>query len=342
MLMAKITGRHQWRFALGLMVMVVAVGVLGYMLLAGMSFIDSLYQTLITITTVGFKDQADETTHSPGVKLFTLFLLIFGISVVAFAFSIFTRDLIEGELRTLIGHHGARRRVRFMKNHYIVCGCGRMGEIIADALKRDNIPTVVIDTNPERRSDLADKDIPCIIGDATLDEVLHEAAIDKARGLIAVTGSDPENLFITMSARQLNPDLIIVCRALTKEVERKMLRAGANRVILPYKLGAHQIAQAALRPNVVDFIEIASRTSNLDIALEEMQVAAASELVGKQLRDATVLRNLGLIVIGVRPAGAAGESMLFNPSASTVIGAGDTLIALGKPDNLEQVRRHLS
>jgi len=228
-----------------------------------------------------------------------------------------------------------------MKNHYIVCGCGRMGEIIADALKRDNIPTVVIDTNPERRSDLADKDIPCIIGDATLDEVLHEAAIDKARGLIAVTGSDPENLFITMSARQLNPDLIIVCRALSKEVEKKMLRAGANRVILPYKLGAHQIAQAALRPNVVDFIEIASRTSNLDIALEEMQVAPASELVGKQLRDATVLRNLGLIVIGVRPAGAAGESMLFNPSASTVIGAGDTLIALGKPDNLEQVRRHL-
>lgn len=340
MWLRKIGGRHQWRFALGLIILVPVVGVLGYMILAQMSFLDALYQTIITISTTGFRDLADEKTHSPVTRLFTICLLVSGITVVAFAFSILTRSLIEGELRQFIGFHRTRRRVRFMKNHFIVCGYGRMGATITAALQREKIPVLVVDKKPEWHSELDEKDIACVIGDATQDEVLHEAAIEKARGLIAVTDSDPENLFITLSARQMSPSLIIVSRALTDEAEKKLLRAGASRVILPYKLGAHQIAQAALRPNVVDFIEIATRTSNLDIEIEEMRVGATSPLAGKPLREATILRELGLIVIGIRRAEE--KLMHFHPSAATVIGVGDTLIALGKSENLESVRKHLS
>ncbi|HBF35008.1 TPA: potassium channel protein [Candidatus Sumerlaeota bacterium] len=334
--------RNTWQLSIALFIMVACVGVMGYRILAHLSFIDALYMTINTLTTTGFDDLASKAStpaNAAAIKLFTICLLLFGATIVTFAISMFLRSLIEGELRHAIGRHTVKRRVRFMKDHYIICGCGRMGEIIADAMQRDHIPFVVIENDPDKRIELQEHDIPCVLGDATSDEVLLEAAIEKAKGLITVTHADPENLFITMSARQLNPNLMIVSRALTAEGERKMLRAGANRVILPYMLGAHQIAQAALRPNVVDFIEIATRTSKLDVEIEELQVGDRSPITNKALRDVPMLRDLGLIVIGVRPA--ADDNMLFNPSASTVIKSGDTLIVLGKPDSLKKIRTHL-
>lgn len=330
--------RDRWRFALGLMFLVVLTGVAGYMLLAKLSFLDALYQTIITITTTGYEDEADAMSgHDPAVKIFTIFLMIFGISAVAYAFSIFVSALVEGDLRQTIGTYRIKRRVRFMKNHYVVCGYGRMGNIIAAAMKEDHIPVVVVDKDPKKRPEIEDGGVVAVTGDATQDEVLIEAALLKAKGLIAVTNSDPENLFITMSARQLNPNLIIVSRALTEEVERKLLRAGANRVILPYKLGAHQIAQAALRPNVVDFIEIATGSSKLDMEIEEWLVRADSSLVNKPLREATLLRQLGIIVIGIRSYQS--EEMMYNPPADTVIREKDTLIMLGKTEGLDQLRK---
>lgn len=330
---------NPWQFAILLFILTGCVGVLGYMFLVPLNFLDALYMTVNTLTTTGFDDLASRKNPSPSVRIFTICLLLFGATLVTFAISMFLRSLIEGELRHAIGSHKSRRRMRFMKDHFIICGYGRMGEIIAEALRDDRIPLVVIDSDPTKRAELLDRDVTCIQGDATQDEMLREAGIDKARGLIAVTHSDPENLFITMSARQLNPNLMIVSRALTSEGERKMIRAGASRVILPYMLGAHQIAQAALRPNVVDFIEIATRTSTLDIEIEEFQVGNAAILVNKPLKEASLLRELGLIVIGVRSE--TSDKMLFNPSASTVIQPGDTLIVLGKPDSLEKVRKHL-
>ncbi|NQU43243.1 NAD-binding protein [bacterium] len=245
-------GRSHWQLALALILAVVFSGVIGYRLLVPeFSFIDALYQTMVTLTTVGYNDQADQMTgHDPGVKLFTLGILMFGVFAVTYAFSILMRALIEGELREAIGNRRTRRRVRFMKHHYIVCGCGRMGGLIARRLHEDGKAVVVIDIDSKKKSQLDEEGIVCVIGDATTDEVLREAAIDQARGLIAVTDSDPENLFITMSARQLNPNMTIVSRALTDEAERKLLRAGASRVILPYKIGAHQLVQAALRLQV--------------------------------------------------------------------------------------------
>ncbi|MBN1868358.1 potassium channel protein [Candidatus Sumerlaeota bacterium] len=333
--------KARWRFALGWMTLVVLFGVTGYMTLAHMSLLEALYMTVITLTTIGFHDVAyDKTGGDPTVMAFTVLLAVFGVGTLAFAFSLFTGSLIEGELRDYIGFHRARRRVYRMKDHYIVCGYGRMGEIIAESLNRENIPMIVVESDLQRRAEIEEKGLTLIVGDATHDEILKEAAIQKARALIAVTGTDPDNLFVTLSARQLNPDLLIVSRALSAEAEAKLLRAGANRVILPYKLGAHQLAQAALRPNVVDFIEIATRTTKLDIEIEEVHVAPASVLVGKTLRQATLLRDLGLIVIGIRRG--SDHRMEFNPSAETTIDANDILIVLGKGEKLAEMHTHLA
>ena len=207
-------------------------------------------------------------------------------------------------------------------------------------MQQEDIPVLVIERAPEKRLLIEQRGLTCLIGDATHDEVLKLASIGKAHSLITVTDSDPENLFVTISARQLNSQLHIVSLASSEEAQNKMLRAGANRVILPYKLGALQLAQAALRPNVVDFIEIATKTSSLDIEIEELVVQPTSPLSGKPLKEAPILRDLGLIVIGIRCE--AGGRMEFNPSAETVIHSGDTLIALGKTDALKQIYKHLS
>lgn len=227
-----------------------------------------------------------------------------------------------------------------MKDHFIICGFGRMGELIVDAMLSEKVPLVVIETDPDRRDAILGRGVTCLVGDATRDEVLEEAGVAKARGLIAVMGSDPDNLFVTLSARQLNPEMTIVARALSAEAEKKLVRAGANRAVLPYKIGASQLTQAALRPNVLDFIEVATRTSNLDVAIEEIRVASGSEIAGRKLQEAHMLRELGLIVIGIRRAGD--EQALFNPSAETAIRPDDTLIVLGKPDSLKRVQAYVA
>ena len=331
----------RWRLALGLILLVGLLGVCGYMLLVpGISFFHALYMTVITLSMVGFHDQALEDLTNPALetplRIFTMCLIFFGVGSVAYAFSVFFRALVEGELREMIGTRRTKRRLFFMKDHYIVCGYGRMGGIIAETLAQEGIPVVVIEVEPARRREIESLGAICLIGDATNDELLHEAAIEDARGLIAVTNSDPENLFVTLSARQINPKLNIVARALSPDAERKLLRAGANRVVLPYKLGAHQLAQAALRPNVVDFMEIAARTSKIDIELEEVTVTPGSTLADKKLQEATILSELGLIVIGIRSAGDS--ELQFKPSAETKIHAHDTLIVLGDPTSLDRLR----
>jgi voltage-gated potassium channel len=338
----------RWRVAVALMVVVAAIGVVGFMSIGHLSFIDALYQTVTTLTTVGYADLARDAAdvHIPldpsertRVMLFTIFLVVFGIGAVMYAFSLFVSSFVEGELRRVIGLHRTRRRMLFMKNHYIICGFGHMGEVVAGILKHDKIPFLVIERDAQRREAIEKSADMHLIADATHDSVLREARIENARGLIAITDSDPENLFITLSARQLNPRLSIVSRALSDEAEQKLLRAGANRVILPYKIGAHQLAQAAIRPNVLDFVEIATRTSKLDIEIEELEIPHTASFAGKPLREAGVLRSLGLIVIGIRRPEA--KEMDFNPSADTMIRAGDILVFMGKNSSLLALHKQL-
>lgn len=334
---------QRWR-ALMLIPCIGIIGVVGFKILVPeMSWLSAVYATVITLSTVGLQDKALAESTDPiqmnQVMLFEVFLVIFGIGAVMLAFAAFTRFVIEGEMREIIGQHRTKRRLHFMKDHYIICGFGRMGRTIVESMAKEKIPVVVIEHDPTLQPLIADIGVTALIGDATDDALLQEAEIGKAKGLIACTNSDPENLFVTLSARQLNSKLVIVARALSPNAEEKLKRAGADRVILPYKIGAHHLAQAVMRPNVVDFLEIATRTSKLDIELEEMRVAPTSPLVGKTLQQASIIRDLGIMVIGTHKV--SDGQVHFKPSAETVIDAKDTLIVLGQSEALKQIQKHL-
>jgi voltage-gated potassium channel len=230
-------------------------------------------------------------------------------------------------------------KIKAIKNHYIVCGYGRIGRIIAQELRSNRIPVLVIDHGPEFAQDLEEQDIPYIIDDATSEETLLEAGIERARGLVSVVSSDADNLFITMSARGLKADLHIVTRADEEQTEKKLLRAGANRVVLPYLIGGQKMAQTIVRPAVADFLELTTHSNGIELKMEGLLVSRKSKLAGVTLVDSKIRQEMNVIVVGIKKK--SGE-MAFNPSSQTRIEADDTLIALGHASELERLASILS
>lgn len=309
-----------------LIVLIIAFGTAGYMGIEGWDFLDALYMTIITLTTVGYRE-----IHalSPQGIAFTIMLIIGGVGTVLYALSTGAKIVLEGELQELFGRRRVEKRIKELKDHYIVCGFGRMGRIICRELKEKKVRFIVV----EKQHDIAQEsdDLLIIEGDATQDDTLRDAGIERARGLISVLPTDAENLFVVLSARGMNPGLLIVARAGEEGSEQKLLRAGANRVISPYHIGGLRIAHTVLKPAVVDFIEFATKSGNIDLQMEEITIKEGSRLVGLSLDECGIGRELGIIIVGIRRA--SGE-MKFNPTFRTTIKAGDTLIALGEISKL--------
>jgi voltage-gated potassium channel len=304
-------------------------GTLGYAWIEGWSLFDGLYMTVITLTTVGYEEVHPLSTAG---RVFTILLLLGGVATFFYAAAELIRVVISGEVRTALGRQRMASRLAELRNHLIVCGFGRMGRLTCARFSAHRIAFVVIDTQADL---LADFDLLhgiALHGDATSDEVLREAGVERARALVAVTGSDADNLYITMSARLLNDKLFIVARAEDERAEQKMLRAGANRVVSPYVIGGGRVAEAVLRPTVVDFIELATRTEHLALQIEEVQIAPGSRLAGASVRDSQIRQDLGLIIVAIKRA--AGE-MEFNPAPDAVMAAGDILITLGPRQQLD-------
>ena len=228
-------------------------------------------------------------------------------------------------------HHLAK-----LSNHLVVCGFGRMGGLVCEEFSEARIPFVVIDRDPEVLADFSMPHGIPLVGDATADEVLKQAGVERARGLVTAAASDADNLYIAMSAHFINQDLFIVARAESEGAERKLLRAGANRVISPYSIGGHRVAQAVLRPNAMDFIELATRTAHLELQIEEIKLAATSRLVGATLKDSTIKSALGIIIVAIKRHDGR---MLFNPDPETELGISDVLIALGHRQQLDQLEK---
>lgn len=310
--------------------LIIAFGTLGYIIIEGWNFIDSLYMTIITLTTVGYRE-----VHPLSLEgiIFTIILMISGVGTVFYALGTGAKLILEGELQDLFGRRRLEKKIKDLKNHYIICGYGRMGKIICKELKEKNIKFVVIEKNvknipPEK------EDILIFEGDATNDEILKDVGIEKAKGLISVLPTDAENLYVVLSARGLNPDLFIVARAGEEGSEQKLLRAGADRVVSPYHIGGLRIAHTVLKPAVVDFIEFATKSGNIDLQMEEIKVAEKSRLAGLTLDECGIGRDLGIIIVAIKkPAG----DMKFNPTFRTTIKAGDTLIALGEASKLKML-----
>jgi voltage-gated potassium channel len=312
----------------------VLLGTVGYYVLEpDYTLLDALYMTVITLTTVGYGE-----VHplGPAGRIFTIFLLLGGVFTLFYAAGEVLRGVLSGELQGAFGRRRMERNLARLKSHMIICGYGRMGRFVCREFSKQGLPFVIIDRKAEA---LQDFDLPhgiAVVGDATSDEVLRKAGVDRARALVTAAASDADNLFITMSARLLNERLFIVARAEGEHTEQKLVRAGANRVVAPYAIGGNKVAQAVLRPTVVDFIELATRTEHLELQLEETVIAPGSRLVGATLSDSRLRQDLGLIIVAIKKDKGA---MLYTPSSDTRMEAGDTLIALGRRSQLSQLEK---
>ncbi|MBW1705868.1 MAG: potassium channel protein [Deltaproteobacteria bacterium] len=311
--------------------MVLMMGTMGYMILERWHFLDSLYMTVITITTVGFKEV--RTVSEPG-RIFTVILIFIGMGIMAYTLGMVAQFMVEGEIRSILGRRKLGSRIKSLKKHYIICGYGRIGRVISHELKSHGIPVLVIDQDPESQHVLEDRDLAYIIDDATSEDVLIEAGIERAKGLVAVVLSDADNLFITMTARGLKPDLFILARADEEHARKKLLRAGADNVVLPYLMGGRKMAQSILRPAVADFLDLTIHDKDIDLNMEELQVKEVSTLNGVTLADSGIRQKMNVIIVAIRKK--EGE-MMFNPSFEARIEAGDTLIALGQSSELDRL-----
>jgi voltage-gated potassium channel len=320
--------------AFGLMTLLLAAGTVGFHLIEGWPLFDSFYMTLTTLTTVGYQEVHPLSLRG---RVFDSALILGGVSVLFVSIAILADLVIKLELADYFGHRRSRKMLDKLSDHYIVCGAGRVGRGVVGELRRGNVPVVLIDNDKERAQWGIDLGIPTLIADATLDETLRQAKIEKAKGLVAAIASDAQNVYVTLSARVLNPNILISARATDEQAEEKLRRAGVTTVFTPYTFIGHRLAQSMLRPHVMSFLDVASafgRGSELEIEIEQVRVAESSRVVSKTLGETRLRQTLGVIVLAVlKPNG----QMQFNPASSTAIEAGDVLIAMGERSKLKEL-----
>jgi voltage-gated potassium channel len=317
--------RRRLIIALALVLFIVSFGTIGYIAVEGWNFQDSLYMTVTTLTTVGYREVRE---LSSAGRWFTIILIIGGVGTMLYALSAGAKVLMEGEFQEVLGRRRLEKKMKELRDHYIICGYGRMGKIIVRELKSEKVKFAVI----EKNAIIHEKEEAfLIIGDATQDELLKEVGIERAKGLITVLPTDAENLYVVLSAKGLNPNLFIVARAGEEGSEQKLLRAGADRVISPYHIGGLRIAHTVLKPAVVDFLELATQSGNIDLQLEEISIPDVSRFSGLSLDQCGFGKELGVIIVAIKKTSG---DMQFNPTFRTLIEPGDTLIALGETSKL--------
>ena len=319
-----------------ILLVILLLGTGGYMLFEHWDFMDALYMTVITITTVGYREVGPVSGTG---RVFTIFIIFFGVGIIAYILGLAAQVMVDTQVRSLIGRRKLSRKLKSLKGHYILCGFGRIVSIIARELWESKVPMVIIDTDTENTEALESKGIPYINDDATSDEVLLSAGIERAKGIVSVVASDADNLFITMTARGLNHDLFILARADEEATEKKLLRGGANRVVMPYFIGGHKMAQAIIKPAVTDFLDFTFDNKDIGLEMEEFKVGENSRLNGLALMESGIRQELDVIIVAIRKRDGA---MQFNPSSQTKIEAEDTLISLGKSDDLGKLQSILS
>lgn len=305
------------------------VGAVGYRLIEGFSWVDGVYMTFITLTTIGFREVAP---LSAGGRIFTMLLATFGIGAVAFIATRAAQFLLNPEaIRT----RRMTNKISDLDSHYVICGYGRIGRRIALDLKRANRPFVVVDASPERCDEAIADGVLAVHGDAEEEQVLESAGIRRARGLILTLPNDSSNVYVTLSARGMNPGLYIVARTDTHRNRQKLERAGVNTVIAANEIGADRMASVILRPNVSRFVEEVLQSHSFDLNLDEVLVEPRSKVAGKTLRDSGLRSKYNAMVVAI--LGQDGK-MNFNPPAEATINPGDTLIVMGTQATILRLR----
>jgi voltage-gated potassium channel len=321
-------------FFIGLAIsLTLSVGTAGFTLIDHYPPFDAFYMTLTTMTTVGY-GEIHPLSHAG--RLFNTFLIVFGVTTIFIAIGAMTQTIIELELGDLIGKRRNKRMIDKLKDHYIICGYGRVGHGAAAELAHAGVPFVVVDVLPDRAEQAMLAGMLAVAADSTRDETLRQVGIERARGLVAALSTDADNLFVILSAKGLNPKLYVAARAAEEGAEEKMRRAGADAVFAPYAITGLRLAQSMLRPHVAQFLDFTTATKDigLDVAIEQVRVSERSKVVAQTIADMRIGRDLSVIVMAVRKADG---SMLFNPPADTAVGGGDYLIVMGAQQNLRSL-----
>jgi len=323
-------------FANLLVIFIISLGVAGYMIIEGWNFLDALYMTVTTLTTVGYGEVHEISKMG---QVFTILLIFIGVTFFLYVAGAVVQFMVEGRIRIILGRRRLDKKIDRLKNHYIICGYGRIGKILCKMLSRKPIDLVAIEKHSELTPVMDANKILYISGDATDEKNLLNAGIERAKGLIAALATDTENVFLVLTARQLNPGLFIMASANRDESKSKLLAAGANRVESPYNIGATSMAQRIIRPTVTNFLDFAFAHRRKDIQMEEIPVSPSSALVNLMLKDSGIRQKFNLIIIAIKKLDG---KMLFNPSFETLIEGGDTVIAVGQENNLQQLEKILN
>ena len=318
-------------FVAGLIGLVLLTGTIGFSVIDAYPPFDAFYMTLITVSTVGYAE-IHPLSHSG--RVFNSFLIFFGVITMFFAIGAMTQSIIELELGEYLGKRRYRRMIEKLEKHFIVCGYGRVGRNAAQELERANVPFVVVDREPQRTERAIQAGMLAVTADSTRDETLRSVGVERARGLISALATDADNLFVILSAKNLNPKLYVATRAAEEEAEQKLRRAGADALFAPYTTAGYRLAQAVLRPHVFQFFDLATKGMGFDVDIEQVRVPESSGFASRSLEQTRIRHDLGVIVLGIRKSDGA---MLFNPAAETVIQGGDFLIVMGEPANLRKL-----
>jgi voltage-gated potassium channel len=319
------------RLSLTLLLLTIAFGVLGFHFVEEMPYFDALYMTVITISTVGFQEVKPLSTAG---RVLTMTIISGGIMIAAYTIGTLVRVLIEGEFKKKFGRRKVEKQISALKDHYIICGYGRIGRLICQELREYHMDFVVIENQPAAIERMEADKVLFLTHDATADGTLLDAGIMKARGIVTAVGSDSDNVFITLTAKGLRPDIFVLARASDEKNEIKLKRAGATRVVSPYLIGGKRMAQVLIKPTVVDFIDIAVTEGSLGLQMEECRIKSNSDMVGKNLVESNLRKNYGVIIVLIKKHDG---TMIFNPQSNEILEADDLLVVLGKKEDMKRM-----
>ncbi len=327
---ASLSPIRKLRAALFAMLMLIGGGTIGFMLLEDMKILDSLYMTIITLSTVGFGEVRPLDANG---KIFAMTLIVFGVLVAGSIATFVGQMIVEVQLKDLLTRRKMQTRLRKLTNHFIIAGYGRVGRHVAREFARKKVPFVVVESSEKGINQIISDGYSFVQGDATDDEILAAAGIDRAHTLVSTLPQEAQNVYLTLTSRDLNPTLNIIARADFEEGEKKLRRAGANHIVIPHVLGGLRMAKAALQPNVVDFMAITSMGEE-GLLVEELVIPKGSVLGGKSLMESNLKRDYGVNIIGIKQKG---RKMNVNPEPETLLSVGDILVLLGRTDQLERL-----
>ena len=325
--------KRKLKFILLAFTLLLIIGVLGYMALLKVGFVDALYMTVITISTVGFGEVGTTSSQS---EIFSVFMIFLGVGIVGYTFTTVVAMFVEGKVKDLWKGNKMDRKISALKDHYIICGSGELAEVIINKFINEKLDFVVITDNHEDLEDFSHHDILVVEGQSTEESVLEHAGVERAKGLVTTLDMEVDNIVTVLTARNLNKDIYIIANSITKSGREKLLKVGANKTLSVNEISGKRMASLMIKPNIISFLDVVTRVGDIELDLEEVIVKKGSYLEDKNLIEAQIPNKTGLTVLAIKKI--EDGKFLFNPPVNYTFKIGDILIVLGKEEQVDKLR----